>query len=42
LVANLVALMVPSIRNMRRLDTDETTEPSGELSQPASTGSPVP
>jgi MFS family permease len=42
LAANLVALMVPSIRNMRRLDTDETTEPSGELSQPASTGSPVP
>jgi MFS family permease len=42
LAANLVALMVPSIRNMRRLDTDEAAEPSGELSQPASTGNPVP
>jgi MFS family permease len=42
LVANIGALMVPSIRNMRRLDTDDAVEPTGELSQPASTGNPVP
>jgi MFS family permease len=42
LAANVAALMVPSIRNMRRLDRDDAVEPSGEVSQPVSTGNPVP
>ncbi len=40
--ANLGALMVPSIRNMRRLDTGAEVKPPAELSQPVTTGSPVP
>lgn len=42
LAANLAALMVPSIRNMRRLDSDDAVHATGEVSQPVSTGTPVP
>jgi MFS family permease len=42
LVANFAALLVPSIRNMRRLEDDALPEPSGDIPQPVSTGSPVP
>jgi hypothetical protein len=42
LATNLAALMVPSIRNMRRLETDDVLEPGGELSRPVSSGTPVP
>ncbi len=42
LAANLGALLVPSIRNMRRLDDDAPPESAGDVPQPMTTGSPVP
>lgn len=42
LAANLAALMVPGIRNMRLLDTDRASRPPGEVPDVVSTGSPVP
>jgi MFS family permease len=42
LAANFGALLVPSIRDMRRLETDPALDPSGEASAPVTTGSPVP
>ncbi len=42
LAANFAALLVPGIRNMRRLETDPATEAAGEASVPITTGSSVP
>jgi MFS family permease len=42
LAANFGALLVPSIRNMRRLDEDAAPESAGDVPQPVTTGSPVP
>lgn len=42
LAANFAALLVPSIRNMRRLETDPATDPAGESSMPITTGTSVP
>jgi MFS family permease len=42
LAANFGALLVPSIRNMRRLETDPATEAAGETSVPITTGTSVP
>lgn len=42
LAANFGALLVPSIRNMRRLETDPATEVAGEASMPITTGGSVP
>jgi len=41
LAANFGALLVPSIRNMRRLETDPATEAAGETSVPITTGTSV-
>jgi MFS family permease len=42
LAANFGALLVPSIRNMRRLETDPATEAASESSVPITTGGSVP
>jgi MFS family permease len=42
LAANFGALLVPSIRNMRRLETDPATDAAGESSMPITTGTSVP
>lgn len=42
LAANFAALLVPSIRNMRRLEADPATEAAGESSVPITTGGSVP
>ena len=42
LAANFGALLVPSIRNMRRLEDDASPESAGDVPQPVTTGSPVP
>ena len=39
---NIGALLVPSIRNMRRLDTDAPLDQPDEVSRPVTTGSNVP
>jgi hypothetical protein len=41
-VANLAALLVPGIRNMRRLEGDAAVPEGAEASQPISSGSSVP
>ena len=40
--ANFAVLLVPSIRNMRRLEDDAIPEPRRTSAQPVTTGSPVP
>jgi MFS family permease len=42
LAANFGALLVPSIRNMRRLETDPATDAAGESPVPITTGGSVP
>ncbi len=42
LAANFGALLVPSIRNMRRLETDPAAQAAGEASVPISPGGSVP
>jgi len=42
LAANFGALLVPSIRNMRRLETDPATDAAGESPAPITTGGSVP
>jgi len=42
LAANFAALLVPSIRNMRRLETDPATIAAGESSVPITTGGSAP
>jgi MFS family permease len=42
LAANFGALLVPSIRNMRRLETDLATDAAGESPAPITTGGSVP
>ncbi len=39
---NIGALLVPGIRNMRRLDTDASTENPDDVVRPVTTGSTVP